>query len=90
MTTQPFAVFDAAAGYAVFDSSLFESAPAARKVVAFVGVQFVWAPARATARLADRAHGVDQRFKHHRVVDVGGADCAGERDSVAIDQDMAL
>src|SRR6185437_16146715 len=60
-------------------------------VVALVGVRLVgpmpWPPAPPGLQRGDR---VEHRLEHHRVVDVGGAHAAGERDPVGVRNNMLL
>lgn len=50
-----------------------------------------WPVAAGAARtLADRRHGIDQRFQQLAIVPVGRRDPQGERDAVSIDENVAL
>lgn len=60
------------------------------EVVALVGVQFGWATSWPARALADRRHGIDQRFQELAVMPVGRRDFQGEGDAIGIDEDVAL
>src|SRR3712207_6805343 len=82
-----------AAGDAPLDGAPSERLPAARGVVALVGVQLIWAlawPAWLARRAPDRLDGVHHILEDLRVVDVCGAEHYGERDALPVGNKMAL
>src|SRR3712207_4646289 len=82
-----------AAGDAPLDGAPSERLPAARGVVALVGVQLIWAlawPAWLARRVPDRLDGVYHIPEDLRVVDVCGAEHYGERDALPVGNKMAL
>jgi hypothetical protein len=73
------------------DAPLAQGQAKAPVVVAFVGVQLVWSPARSTAGFGtDGLDGVDGGEHHPGVVDVGGAHEDRERYALSVAHKMAL
>jgi len=59
-------------------------------VVAAVGDQAVWPPARSTTDAGDRWHRVEKRNQLRDVVAVAARDREGERDPRLVDEEMML
>ena len=72
VATEPLARLNPAPGDARFHVASPERPAVCPALVGFVGVKFLRAFPRATARPADRLDGVKERFKHRRLVAVGG------------------
>ena len=87
---QPFARLDPTPGDAGGYAPLPQGLAAPGEVVALTRVQLLWAPARATARLADRRDGVHGLLQRLGIVDVGGGLDYRERDAPSVDHSMAL
>ena len=90
VTTEPLPAFDSSAGDARSDTAPSEQYSAKAVVVAFVGMKLGRPLARPAQRASDGPNGIDDRFQHLAVVDVGGRLSHRERDSVAVDHNMAL
>lgn len=60
------------------------------EVIALVGVQFLWPYAGSTLGALDRLHSTEDPLQHFAVVYVGGRLDDGQRDAVAIDNDVTL
>src|SRR5688500_1527767 len=90
VTTQALACVNPASCNAGLDAACAAGLAAARVVVALVGVQFVRPLARSSAPLANRRDGIQHRFEHFGVVQIGGGMRYGERDTLTVDHKMAL
>src|SRR5687767_61103 len=91
MPTELGAGFDALAGDAAEDAASAEVAATPARVVRLVGVELVGPAARAAwPRTLDRRHRLRYVLEDGAVVDVGGGEVDGQRDAVAVDQEVAL
>lgn len=90
VSAEVFAALEAAPGDAGRDASGAQVAPAAVKIVAFVGVEFVRSVAGSTAPLADRMNRVHDISQRHAVVAVGAGQDESKRDAGPINQDVSL
>src|SRR4051812_6218786 len=90
MSSQTLAALDAAPGNARLDRTPAQRRSAMREVVALVGMELGRSPLRSADAMADRRHGIDQRFEEAAVVDVGRAEPDGERNTPGVGDQMAL
>jgi len=82
---------DALAGDAAEDAPASEGGAASSAVVRLVGVELAGSDARATgARPLDRLDALQQVLEDGAVADVGGGEVDGQRDAVAVNQEVAL
>ena len=90
MPPQPRAALDAPAGNSGRDVTTAQSPPAARDVKRLVGMQLAGSTTGPTAWLADRRNAINHRLQENAVVDVGRAQQHGERNALAIHNEMTL
>lgn len=84
MESESVVALDTAPGNACGDAQCAQMGTAARKVVAFVRVQFVRPAPGPAATSAHRGQGIDQLLEHHRVMPVGAGDAENQRDALAV------
>lgn len=84
------AALDAAPGDACDDAPAAYGGAAARIVVSLVGMKPDRPAARRPASLAHGCHSIEQRLKDFAVVNVGSGQNESERQSVAIDENVAF
>ncbi|CAO3355253.1 hypothetical protein [Azospirillum palustre] len=90
VSAEALAALDAAPGDAWDDRSPAQRPPAVGEIIALVGVQFGRATSWPARALADRRHGIDQRFQELAVMPVGRRDFQGEGDAIGIDEDVTF
>nr|CCA86826.1 hypothetical protein RALSY_mp30138 [Ralstonia syzygii R24] len=84
MPTEPFATFDVTRRNACLDTVLPQRGAAAGMAVAFVGMDFLWAPPWSAALAWHWRNGLGKRFEHHRVMAMGTRHDTGQRHALGI------
>src|SRR5829696_9340955 len=90
MAAQADAGVDALAGNAHPNVAPGQRLPAARIVIALVGMKLVRPLAPLTRRRLDGRDGIQEVLEQHRVVPLGAAQERGERETGSLDHNMAL
>lgn len=90
VTSQVPAILDTAPGDAGDDVAVTAFAPAALVIIRLVGVQLVRPSAWSPAWPLERWHCVEHRLHHHGVVAVRPGQADGERNAIAISDDVTF
>jgi hypothetical protein len=88
--TQPLARIDASPGYARLYAPLPERLSAAGEIVALIGMDLIRPPSWYSARSPDRFDALYEPLEDLGVVDVGPGQDHRERQTLTVDQEMAL
>ena len=84
------AAFDTLAGDAMLDTAISAGVAAARIIVSFIGMEFLWPMAWTSTLSSKRRDGVEKRLKHPAVMDIGTGQKDGKRNTLSISNDVPL
>lgn len=90
MPAEILAAFDTPAGDAVPDTALCTGGAAAPVVVSLVGMELCGTMFRAATFTPDSGDRIEQGFEHPAVMDVGGREQDGQRNTLSVSDDVAL
>lgn len=90
MTAETGTVLDTAPGNTGSDAASVQGASAPGEIISLVRMKLGRAATWPAGTLADGLDGIDRGFQHPAVVDVGGGQGHGERNTVGVDDDVAL